>query len=800
MKGIQACPNGKQICGTRVDRKTKNVMKACTAVCKPGCNKNACTFCCSSTGCNKEFGKYGQWSSWKEKKTKGGKILERKRDCTTQECSGDTTETKPCTPALCSGYKQQCNVCNKAKKNSECTKVETCKKDEDTCETRVEKNKAEITKRCRKEKDCKPKCDPKDSYCVTCCKGSLCNKDEAYGTYSLWSVWSACSKRCGGGKQSRTRKCSSSKLPCEGPSTEEKGCNTASCVQSSECQKCTSAKNNAECNRQNKEICSAYQSCETKIDRRTKALTKKCTPTSACRTLCHGNSAVCTFCCQGDNCNEVYGEWAPWSAWALKNGKKIRTRSCNTIECSGDSVEEQTCTGTACSGVQNFQCRSCTNARSDAECNFGNFVTCPANQQTCQTKVVRGTGLITKGCAAPTSCTPSCTAGSQTCTFCCSGSQCNENFGSWGMWGSWSVTGTKGSMMTRKRTCTSIECSGETEETVKCQGPICSQFRCQACNNANSNEECNKQGFQTCSQDQDTCGTTVERATKRMSKGCKAKGACTPWCDAVSCTFCCKGAYCNDVYGVWQLWTSWKVVLENNVYIRQRTRDCVTTECSGNGIEKEPCTGSICTSGVKPAVDGGFTDWSTWSSCSKTCGTGTAERSRTCTQPVPENGGKNCTGVYSESKACSTQPCAVDGTWGVWGPWAPCSKTCGGGKQHRERKCDDPAPAHGGSDCTGDSTQLDDCNTILCPLPSSGQYVQKCPRGWFTCKSGGITCIDESFKCDCTNDCDDGSDEEIAYASCTISQMQGCQSGTDHVKISWWVLLLTVSVGLLVLH
>ena len=55
-------------------------------------------------------------------------------------------------------------------------------------------------------------------------------------------------------------------------------------------------------------------------------------------------------------------------------------------------------------------------------------------------------------------------------------------------------------------------------------------------------------------------------------------------------------------------------------------------------------------------------------------------------------------------------------------------------------------------------------------------YLKKCPPGWFTCKSGGITCIDISFKCDCSNDCDDGSDEEISYASCQISQVANCKS------------------------
>lgn len=139
--------------------------------------------------------------------------------------------------------------------------------------------------------------------------------------------------------------------------------------------------------------------------------------------------------------------------------------------------------------------------------------------------------------------------------------------------------------------------------------------------------------------------------------------------------------------------------------------------------------------------------------------------------------------------------CAVDGSWGTWGPWALCSKTCGGGKQHRERKCDSPAPAHGGTNCTGNIMQLDDCNTILCPLPSSGKYINKCPPGWFTCKSGGITCIDASFKCDCANDCDDGSDEEISYAECKISQIANCKSGSGHVKKSWWMILITITLG-----
>lgn len=45
-------------------------------------------------------------------------------------------------------------------------------------------------------------------------------------------------------------------------------------------------------------------------------------------------------------------------------------------------------------------------------------------------------------------------------------------------------------------------------------------------------------------------------------------------------------------------------------------------------------------------------------------------------------------------------------------------------------------------------------------------YFQTCPIGYFTCNSGSITCIQEIFRCDCTSDCDDSSDETVEWAGC----------------------------------
>lgn len=56
-------------------------------------------------------------------------------------------------------------------------------------------------------------------------------------------------------------------------------------------------------------------------------------------------------------------------------------------------------------------------------------------------------------------------------------------------------------------------------------------------------------------------------------------------------------------------------------------------------------------------VDGGFTPFSNFSSCSKTCGGGTQSRLRSCSNPEPQFGGKNCSGNYKETRECNTQPC-----------------------------------------------------------------------------------------------------------------------------------------------
>ena len=58
---------------------------------------------------------------------------------------------------------------------------------------------------------------------------------------------------------------------------------------------------------------------------------------------------------------------------------------------------------------------------------------------------------------------------------------------------------------------------------------------------------------------------------------------------------------------------------------------------------------------------------------------------------------------------------AVDGGWSNWENYGPCSKTCGSGSRTRTRTCNDPAPAEGGKPCVGLGSETQTCNVKACP-------------------------------------------------------------------------------------
>ncbi|XP_074659491.1 MAM and LDL-receptor class A domain-containing protein 1-like [Tubulanus polymorphus] len=131
-------------------------------------------------------------------------------------------------------------------------------------------------------------------------------------------------------------------------------------------------------------------------------------------------------------------------------------------------------------------------------------------------------------------------------------------------------------------------------------------------------------------------------------------------------------------------------------------------------------------------IDGNWSDWSNYGSCSVTCGDGTKTRTRTCTNPTPYNGGAVCVGDASESTSCNDGACPVDGKWSDWGNYGSCSVSCGDGTKTRTRTCTNPAPSNGGAVCVGDASESISCNDGACPAAQLSTDFEKGFDQWGT--------------------------------------------------------------------
>ncbi|NXL89730.1 HMCN1 protein, partial [Alectura lathami] len=134
--------------------------------------------------------------------------------------------------------------------------------------------------------------------------------------------------------------------------------------------------------------------------------------------------------------------------------------------------------------------------------------------------------------------------------------------------------------------------------------------------------------------------------------------------------------------------------------------ECVARNLMGSVLVRVPLT---------VQVHGGFSDWLEWQPCSVTCGQGVQERARRCNNPLPANGGRPCEGPDTDVRSCHNKPCPVDGNWSEWGLWEECSKTCGKGNKTRTRTCSNPPAQHGGKQCDGSAVDSVMCNIRPCP-------------------------------------------------------------------------------------
>ncbi|RWS15798.1 semaphorin-5A-like protein [Dinothrombium tinctorium] len=248
------------------------------------------------------------------------------------------------------------------------------------------------------------------------------------------------------------------------------------------------------------------------------------------------------------------------------------------------------------------------------------------------------------------------------------------------------------------------------------------------------------------------CGWNVKRLKCTPAPGFKSKSLWKQK-EEVSCS--------DDKNYDWSPWSDWE--------------EC--DHMSGNLGDKCFCRWQQCIGIDCPLIDrkievtncsrhGGWTEWSDWSPCSASCGPATQTRTRSCSNPSPAFGGRNCIGLMKEKRSCHNPPCPVSTTtalpenfeikrylWSEWGQWEPCSAKCGGGIQFSRRKCLSPIA------CEGLETRFQVCNVHPCAeVKQSTEWTK-----WYQTNltQDGLGLTEERFKFTCRGTTVNGSDLQI---------------------------------------
>ncbi|CAH3038827.1 unnamed protein product [Porites evermanni] len=299
---------------------------------------------------------------------------------------------------------------------------------------------------------------------------------------------------------------------------------------------------------------------------------------------------------------------------------------------------------------------------------------------------------------------------------------CKANDGGYSEWSSWSQCSATcgGGRYTRSRSCTNPPPSAG--------GKDCSELGPEK-----ETGECNNQGcpvnggysawgpYRNCSK---SCGGGVQTRNRTCTNPPPAYGGsdCSKLGPDISIREC-NNQDCpvNGGYSNWNSWSDCSVSCGGGRKARSRSCNNPAPQHGGKDCSSlGPSFQTIACNTMGCPVDGGYSNWNSWSDCSVSCGGGRKARSRSCNNPAPQHGGKDCSslGPSFQTIACNTMGCPVNGGYSAWGPYRNCSKSCGGGVQTRTRTCTNPPPAYGGNDCSklGPNISTRECNNHGCPV------------------------------------------------------------------------------------
>ncbi|KAI4898140.1 hypothetical protein NFI96_015403, partial [Prochilodus magdalenae] len=527
------------------------------------------------------------------------------------------------------------------------------------------------------------------------------------GGWSAWSAWSECSSECDSGAQTRERFCSSPPplyggSSCLGPHIQTRDCNSQPCSG----------------------VCPTGMSFLTKEQCQAQG--------GACPRVCLDVTAsvqCATECYDGCYCSPgLY----------LFNNTCVPLSHCpcyhqGVLYTEGATVLHDACNNCTCLNGE----MQCGTAPCPVDCGWSEWTSWSACSRTCDVGIRRryrsGTNPLSAFGGRP------CEGdriGLDTCSiYPCSGVK--------GPWSAWSEC--------------SVPCGGGYRNRTR--GPIRTHGTPQQFSACNL-QPCGDGSGCAVGQEWTACVREVLLCSD-LGSGTEVNSTCSPGCQcphgsALQDGSCVPLPLCRcDVDG--KQYEPGAVV----------PKDCNNCTCESGKLVN--CTHFECN------VDGGWSDWTPWSVCSVSCGAGLQSRYRFCSSPERAGNGLPCLGLDRQDQVCVLSPCSRDGGWSEWTPWTDCTKSCGGGMRSRRRECNRPATERKGDFCEGLKTELITCNTDPCPVspcsavPGSvfSSCGPSCPR----------TCDDLAhceWRCEAGCYCTDGKVLSVNSSTCVEKEQCPC--------------------------
>ncbi|XP_065653667.1 coadhesin-like isoform X2 [Hydra vulgaris] len=113
-------------------------------------------------------------------------------------------------------------------------------------------------------------------------------------------------------------------------------------------------------------------------------------------------------------------------------------------------------------------------------------------------------------------------------------------------------------------------------------------------------------------------------------------------------------------------------------------------------------------------VDGLWSNWKEFE-CLQTLSGVMKLFTRSCDNPSPAYFGLTCMGVSNYTQECSIDEVyPVNGGWSQWSSWSLCTQPCQGGVRSRFRDCSIPVPKYGGLYCNGSIKETVSCPNHYC--------------------------------------------------------------------------------------